>query len=195
MARDLQYLTVRLKKKGERGDESMKKEMLKKGVVSLALAGSFIVGVGAFDSANAQDPRWNRQGRIEQPRRNGNNGPIESTGNIDRNKNGIDDRYEVNGQVDINQNRIPDSQEHNGRFGRDRDYYGNNGNYGNRGYNSFDFQQGYRAGLSRGREDALANRGMIFNNSNYYRSGNAAYRAGFERGCNEAYQQYRNRRW
>ena len=159
----------------------MKKDLLKKGIVSLALTGSFILSVGAFNSADAQDRRYGRRG------------PVENTGNIDRNRNGIDDRYEVNGQVDLNRNGIPDNQE-NRRFGRGRGYYGNDGYYGNRGYSNFDFQQGYRDGLNRGREDAQTNRAMTPNNSSHYRSGNASYRAGFERGFYEAYQQYR-RRW
>jgi hypothetical protein len=158
----------------------MKIGILKKGVISVALTGSFIVGMGAFDSANAQDPR-NRRNR-----------PVENTGNIDRNRNGIDDRYEVNGQVDINQNGIPDNQERYGRYGRDR----RNDRYdSNRGYNNGDFQRGYRDGLNRGRDDALTNRAMTPNNSSHYRSGNPSYRSGFERGFYEAYRANRNRRW
>src|SRR5262249_11554776 len=122
------------------------------------------------------DPRY-RRGR-----------PIESTGNIDRNRNGIDDRYEVNGQVDINRNGVPDNQERYGRYRR---------NDWNRGYNNNngDFQQGYRDGLDRGRDDARTNRAMTPNNSSHYRSGSPSYRAGFERGFYEAYRANRSRRW
>ncbi|HKQ80270.1 MAG TPA: hypothetical protein VJ810_41640 [Blastocatellia bacterium] len=164
---------------------------------------------------NGIDDRYEtRDGRVDinQDGR-ADNGPVDSNGNIDRNRNGIDDRYEVNGQVDINQNGIPDSHENNSRFGRGRGYNGNNdshennsrfgrgrgynGNnsaFGNRGYNDSEFQRGYREGMTHGRADALANRAMVFNNSNHYRSGDASYRAGFEQGCSEAYQQHRNRR-
>jgi hypothetical protein len=184
----------------------MNMDRLKKGIVSMALVGSFILGAGMVNDANAQDRRWERQRRIEQQRRGG---VVESTGNIDRNKNGVDDRYETrDGRVDINQNGIADQDEgYDGRYGRDRGYYGNDrygrdrGYYGNDGYydrygrNNAEFQKGYRDGLDRGRSDALTNRAMDPNNSSHYRRGNASYRAGFERGFYEAYQQYRNRRW
>lgn len=175
----------------------MKNKSWKKRIVALALAGGAVLGAGTFENANAQG----RRGR----------GPVESTGNIDRNRNGIDDRYEVNGQVDINRNRIPDNEEgyYRGRRNRDdwygddryyenRDRYGDRGGWYNRdrGYNnSADFQQGYRDGLNRGREDAQTNRAKTPNNSSHYRNGSSSYRAGFERGFYEAYQQYRNRRW
>jgi hypothetical protein len=183
---------------------------LKKGMISLALTGSFILGVGASSTADAQDWRWERQRRIEQQRRDGNYGPVDRNGNIDRNRNGIDDRYEAYGQVDINQNGIPDSQENYGRYGRNRGYYGNDGYYGNRGnygyggndgyygnrgnygygVNNAEFQKGYRDGLDRGRKDAQTNRAMDPNNSSHYRNGNTSYRAGFERGFYQAFRQY-----
>jgi len=165
---------------------------LKKRMVSLALTGSFMLVAGAFSITNAQGAR---QRRNEPPQRGGQ---VESTGNIDRNKNGIDDRFETrDGRVDINQNGVADQDENNGRYDRDRGSYGNNGYDRNRGngMNNADFQQGYRDGLNRGREDALSNRAMTPNNSSHFRSGNPSYRAGFERGFNEAYQQNRNRRW
>lgn len=188
----------------------MNKDKLIKGIVSLTLAGSFVLAAGAFSTANAQGRHRERQRRVEQPRRNRSYGPVESTGNIDRNRNGIDDRYEARGQVDINQNGIPDNQERYNRYGRNRGYnvnrgyygnggyYGYNGYYGNRGvygYNNSDYQRGYRDGLDRGREDALTHRAMTPNNSSHYRSGNPSYRAGFERGFYQSYQQYRGRRW
>lgn len=175
---------------------NMKMSTLKKGIVSMALTGSFILGVGAISSANAQNRDWERQRRIEQQRRGG---VVESTGNIDRNRNGVDDRYETrDGRVDINQNGIADQDEgYDGPYGRNGGYYGNNGHYGNNGYgrNTAEFQKGYRDGLDRGRSDALTNRAMDPNNSSHYRKGTASYRAGFERGFYEAYRQYRNRRW
>jgi hypothetical protein len=166
----------------------MRKNIFKNGAFALVLMGSFAFGLSA--TANAQGRRDRDRGY----------GPVEATGNIDRNRNGIDDRYEVNGQVDLNQNGIPDNQE--GYRGRGRGYngsWGNYGQYGNRGYNNFDFQRGYSDGLSRGRDDALTNRAMTPNNSSHYRSGSPAYRAGFERGFYQAYQEYRQewrgRRW
>lgn len=97
----------------------MKSNILKKGIASLALTGSFILGVGAFSNADAQDWRYQRQRRM-------NCGQVDRNGNIDCNRNGIDDRYEVNGRVDRNQNGIPDDNE---RYGRNRGYnsYRNNG--------------------------------------------------------------------
>lgn len=178
---------------------------LKRNMLSLALTGSFIVGLGALSNADAQG----RQ-RRDIPQRGGQ-GQVESTGNIDRNKNGIDDRYESrDGRVDMNQNGIADDNENYGRYGRDRGYYGrdrgygnqggyygNRGNNGNWGYNNnnFDFQQGYRDGLDRGQEDARSRRAMTPNNSSHYRSGSQAYRAGFERGFYESYRRYSNRGW
>jgi hypothetical protein len=174
-------------------------------LVSLALTGSFILGVGAFTSAHAQDWRWGRQ------RRDGNYGQVDRNGNIDRNRNGIDDRYEAYGQVDINRNGIPDSQENYDRNRRNRGYYGNDGYYGNRGNNGYygnrgydnygygvnnsEFQKGYRDGLDRGRKDAQTNRVMDPNNSSHYQRGNSSYRAGFERGFYQAYRQNSNRWW
>jgi hypothetical protein len=182
-------------------EESMKKDLLKKGIVSLALAGGFILGTGALNNANAQS----RQRRIDPSRGNGNYGQVESTGNIDRNKNGIDDRYETrDGRVDINQNGIADQDEQNGRYGRNPGSYGNYGRdrgsygtYDNRGFgvNNSDFQQGYRDGLDRGRDDALTHRAMNPNNSSHYKSGSSSYRAGFERGFYEAYRQNSGRGW
>jgi hypothetical protein len=170
----------------------------KKGIVSLALAGSFILGVGAVSSANAQDRRWERQRRIEQQRRSGDYGQVDRNGNIDNNRNGIDDRYETrDGRVDINRNGIADQDEEYGRYGRNRDYYENDGYYENRGYdyNDDEFERGYQDGLSHGRNAALNNRATNPNNSSRYRSGNRTYRAGFERGFYEAYRNYRNRGW
>lgn len=153
------------------------------------------------------------------------NGGVDENGNIDRNQNGIDDRYETpDGRVDRNQNGIPDEAEGDNGYGRNGGYYGrrnegyygrrdegyygrrNGGYYGNDGYgndgdyddygaNNAEFQKGYQDGLNRGRDDARTNRAMTPNNSSHYRKGNAAYRAGFERGFFEAYRQHQNRGW
>jgi len=69
-------------------------------------------------------------------------------------------------------------------------YYGYN-NYGYGAYSgSSEEQRGYRDGLDRGREDAQTHRIANPNNSSHYRSGNAAYRAGFYRGYFLGYRQY-----
>jgi hypothetical protein len=167
----------------------MRKDIFKQGALALVLTGSFAIGLNA--TANAQGRRDRDRGY----------GPVEATGNIDRNRNGIDDRYEANGQVDLNQNGIPDNQEGYGRYGRGRGYNGNwdNGQFGNRGYDNFEFQRGFNDGQNRGRDDALTNRDMTPNNSSHYRNGSPAYRAGFERGFFQAYRQYARgygyRRW
>lgn len=155
----------------------MIKNISKKGASALVLMGSFIVALASFSIANAQTPREERSTRA----------PVETTGNVDRNRNGIDDRYEAHGQVDLNRNGIPDNQEGYSRYGRNRGYHGN------RGYNNADFERGYSDGLSRGRDDARTNRAMTPNNSSHYRNGNPSYRAGFERGFNEAYHRNRGR--
>src|SRR5215831_14267060 len=146
----------------------MRKDIFKQSALALMMAGSLIV-LGA--TANAQ-------GRRDRDYRD--YGPVEATGNIDRNKNGIDDRYEAYGQVDLNQNGIPDSWEGYHQDGPNRGHYsndgyygnsgyygnrgandgyngnwGNRGYYGNRGYDNVDLQRGYSDGLSRGRDDAL----------------------------------------
>jgi hypothetical protein len=90
----------------------MRKDIIKKVALALVLVGSSIVGLSA--TANAQ-------GRSNRDR---GSGPVEATGNIDRNRNGIDDRYEAQGQVDLNQNGIPDNQE--GYRGRGRSNNGGN---------------------------------------------------------------------
>jgi hypothetical protein len=90
----------------------MRKDIIKKVALALVLVGSSIVGLSA--TANAQGRRNGDRG----------SGPVEATGNIDRNRNGIDDRYEAQGQVDLNQNGIPDNQE--GYRGRGRSNNGGN---------------------------------------------------------------------
>jgi hypothetical protein len=155
----------------------MIKNISRQGASALVLMGSFIVGSASFGIANAQTPREERS----------KSAPVEATGNVDRNKNGIDDRYEVKGQVDRNQNGVPDSQEGYSQNGRNR------GHNGNKGYNNADFQHGYNDGLTRGREDSRTNRAMNPNNSSHYRNGNSSYRAGFEKGFNEGYHRNHGR--
>src|SRR5215831_18673344 len=64
--------------------------------------------------------------------------------------------------------------------------------YGQRGYGGGYWEQkGYRDGLDRGREDARSHRRPDPNNSEHFRNGNGAYRAGFARGYRVGYGQYR----
>jgi len=70
-------------------------------------------------------------------------------------------------------------------------YGGYGGGYGRGGgYNSYDEQKGFRDGLDRGQEDARDRRSPTPNNSEHFRNGNAAYRAGFARGYQQGYRQY-----
>ena len=200
----------------------MNLKMWKTSIVSLGLAGTFLLSAGNSASVSAQDWRRNGPERQRQPsnddgRRNGGYGQVNPvTGNIDNNRNGIDDRYETrDGRVDLNQNGIADQDENyrrydnrgygNGRYGnngyyrndgnyRNDGYYRNNG-YGNYGYNA-ELERGYRDGLVRGREDAETHRAADPNNSSHYRNGSQAYREGFRRGFFESFRQYQSyRRW
>lgn len=196
----------------------MNRQQFKKYALVLALGVGFILapGLSSLSTVQAQDWRYEQQRRepirrqrqIERRQgRNGGyygqndpyaNGGVDENGNIDRNQNGIDDRWETrNGRVDTNQDGIADDAEGYDRYGRNQPYYGNGGDYrnGDYGYNDAEFQKGYRDGLNRGRSDARTNRNADPNNSSHYRNGNAGYRAGFERGFNEAYRQYSGRRW
>jgi hypothetical protein len=177
----------------------------KTALVSLGLAGAFLLSAGLSGSANvaAQDG-WRNRGANER-RDQRRDVPQRNRGwnnRVDRNRNGINDRYEQNrnvyrnGRIDRNRNGINDRYENrypNGRYGNNG-YYGNYGNR-NYGYNSAEEQKGYRDGLDRGRKDAQTNRVMDPNNSSHYRKGSAAYRAGFERGFHQSYRQYSGRRW
>lgn len=174
---------------------------LKKGILSLALAGGFILSAGAFVDANAQGWRWGQQRRD----RDRDGIPDRRDRRVDRDRDGVDDRIEARrGRTDINRNGIPDRAERNR-------YYRNNGNYGyygNRnygynnsygynngygGYNSAEYQKGYRDGLDRGQEDARDRKRATPNNSSHFRKGSATYRQGFSQGYNVGYNQYR--RW
>ena len=174
-------------------------------LLSLGMASTFILGAGMSKSTSAyaqigrnQCPRGQEMARREEILRNrGWNGQLDRNGNVDLNRNGVDDRCET-------------ALWQGGGYGNDRygnrsyrndtydNYPYNRGGYNN-GYNNYEnsseFQQGYRDGLTRGREDALSNRAMNPNNSMHYRNGDRAYRAGFERGFYEAYRQNSRRPW
>lgn len=69
-------------------------------------------------------------------------------------------------------------------------YYGGYPGGGYYGGGSGSEGQGYRDGLNRGREDARSGRRPTPNNSEHFRNGNPAYRAGFARGYQAGYRQY-----
>lgn len=188
----------------------MKSKTWKTSIVSLGLAGAFVLSAGLADSAQvaAQDSRQEReqQRREEQLRRQGWDGRVDRNGNVDLNRNGVDDRFENNRdgyrhRSDRNRNGVDDRYEYgrqrSGRYDNGGGYYDNDRYYGNGGgyRNSEEEQKGYRDGLDRGRKDAQTNRAMDPNNSSHYRNGNPAYRAGFERGFFQAFRQYSGRRW
>ena len=66
--------------------------------------------------------------------------------------------------------------------------YGNYGSYGGYGGNSGSQAHGYRDGFNRGREDARSGRYPSPNNSEHFRNGNPAYRAGFAQGYQQGYR-------
>lgn len=164
-------------------------------LLSLGLAGAFVLsaGLSSTATASAQDWRRDRRDNDRYDQRRDRDWDRRS----DRNRNGVDDRYERNrnNRIDRNRNGVDDRYENN-RYGYDpyRRNRGYDDNYGY-GMNNGDYQKGYRDGLDRGRKDAQTNRVMDPNNSSHYRKGNASYRAGFERGFYQSYRQYSGRRW
>ena len=181
-------------------------------LLSLGLTSAFILGAGMSTSSNAyaqfrrnQCPSGQEMARREQILRSrGWDGRLDWNGNVDLNRNGVDDRCEDA----LFQGSGYGYDRYGNRGYSDYDRYGNrtyrnnpydNYGYDNYGYNNYGYrneeQRGYRDGLVRGREDALSYRAMNPNNSEHYRDGDPAYRAGFERGFYEAYRQYGRRRW
>jgi hypothetical protein len=65
--------------------------------------------------------------------------------------------------------------------------YGSYGSYGGYYGNSGSEAHGYHDGYNRGREDAHSGRYPTPNNSEHFRNGNPAYRAGFARGYRDGY--------
>jgi hypothetical protein len=144
----------------------------KKGLVSLALIGTFILGAGLASTSLVQAQDWRR----------------------------MQERREIQRQREWERQRRQAERERQRRereYRRGNDGYGNYGNYGryDENYNK-DLQKGYRDGLDRGQKDAKTNRVPTPNNSSHYREGKAAYREGFRRGYEEGYRQYAGyRRW
>jgi len=153
---------------------------LKKTIVSLGLAGAFLIGAGAASSSSAfaQDWRHNRN-RWENRR--------------DEWRERQRARERAEWERRQYQRRVYPYYGNRGYYGNGG-YYGNYG-YGGYGYNSADQQRGYRDGLDRGQEDARDRRAANPNNSEHYRKGNAAYRDGFRQGYVQGYRQYGGYRW
>ena len=164
-------------------------------LLSLGLAGMFLLSAGLANSANVSAQGWRNncsnisrqewQRREEILRSRGWDGRTDRNGNVDLNRNGIDDRCE--------NDLFRSVREDQDRYGNPtyRNYPYNNYPYnrGNYGYSNEE-QQGFRDGLQRGREDALTNRRADPNNSWHYRNGSGTYREGFRRGFFQAYRQY-----
>jgi len=167
-------------------------------LLSLGLTSTFILGMGMSKSASLfaqigrnQCPNGQQMARREQILRSrGWDGRLDRNGNVDMNRNGVDDRCETA----LWQGRGYGYDRYENRSYRNDPYYDNRSYNGNYGYRNEE-QQGYRDGLTRGREDALTHREMNPNNSQHYRNSDQAYREGFERGFYQAYRQYSGRRW
>src|SRR5437588_2099764 len=161
---------------------------LKKGICSLALTGTFMLSLGAASASlvQAQDWRWRQEREIGRQREWERQRELERLRRMQERQMWEQRRMErQNYPYGYNNNRYS----YGYPYGYDNRYgYGNN-----YGYNNAEAQQGYRDGLTRGREDAQSRRTPTPNNSQHFREGNAAYRQGFARGYQEGYQQYR--RW
>jgi len=171
---------------------------LKKTAGSIALAGAFLITVGAAGSSVtfAQDGRWrDRDGWGD---------------------NRVERRQERDGYYDgLNKGR-DDARDHRSFDPNCSKYFRDgNGEYRegfSRGYREgyrqirerwednrverSQEQDGYYDGLNRGREDARDHRRFDPSNSEHFRDGNGEYREGFRRGYADGFRQYANwRRW
>jgi hypothetical protein len=184
----------------------------------VALALALILGFGAVMVSTAQaqrreddrsQNRTQRQDRAQRDDRWGNNVPNRGRGNNEswqreqweRNHNnayrgypygnyGNYGNYGYNGPY--RNNGYYGGYPGGGYYGGGYPYggYGNYGSYGGYGGNSGSEAHGYRDGLNRGREDARSGRYPSPNNSEHFRNGNPAYRAGFARGYRDGFGQF-----
>jgi hypothetical protein len=144
----------------------------KTSLVTLGLAGAFMLSAGFTDSASVVAQSWRRdhqelnrrnlnpqemRRREEQLRRQGWDGRLDRNGNVDLNRNGVDDRYE-------------DELFVNDRYNNAR--YGDNG-YGRNGVGGYRNEEprSYRDDFERGRGDSQPGRRGNLNKSNRYRNG------------------------
>jgi len=173
---------------------------LKKGVAGATLAVTLLLGSGAILGTTAQaqnrDRDWNRDGRRDRDwdrNRDRNNDwqrrqAEERARAIQRAR-----ELEWRRQQELARRRNNGYGGYGYGYPRNNYPYGgyNNGGYRNGGsYNSYDEQRGFRDGLDRGQEDLRDRRRADPNNSDHYRSGNAAYREGFRRGYAQGYRSY-----
>lgn len=184
-------------------------QKLKKGVAGATLAVTLLLGGGAIlgTTAQAQDRDWRRDDRRDNNRDNNRDwnrdGRRDNDRNRDRDRNRDWDRRraeerarEIQRARELEWRRQQElaRRRNNGYYGgypRTYPYGGYNGGYRNGGsYNSYDEQKGYRDGLDRGQEDLRDHRRPDPNNSDHFRSGNAAYREGFRRGYAQGYRSY-----
>ena len=154
----------------------MNLQQLKKGVAGTALMFALTLGSGMILSATAQAQDWHRD------------------------RNWSRDHYQHrdnNWQRSRESARFRELERERSRrayvYPVPRVYsyggYVGNGYYGSR-YSGGDQQRGFSDGLDRGQEDARDRRSFNPNNSDHYRSGDAAYRDGFRRGYEQGYRQY-----
>ena len=185
---------------------------LKKGVAGAALAVTLLLGSGAILGTTAQaqnrDRDWRRDDRRDNNRRDNNrdwNRDGRRDRDWDRNRNNDWERRQAAEraraiqrarELEWRRQQELARRRNNGYYGYGypRNYPNGGGYYGgyrNGGsYNSYDEQKGYRDGLDRGQEDLRDRRRADPNNSDHYRSGNAAYREGFRRGYAQGYRSY-----
>lgn len=176
---------------------------LKKGVAGATLAVTLLLGSGAILGTTAQaqdrDRNWRRDDRRDNNRDWNRDGRRDR--DWDRNRNRDWERRQAAEraraiqrarELEWRRQQELSRRRNNGYYGGYPRTYPNGGyrNGGSYGYNSYDEQKGYRDGLDRGQEDLRDRRRADPNNSDHYRSGNAAYREGFRRGYAQGYRQY-----
>lgn len=171
---------------------------LKKGIAGTALVFTFLVGSGAMlaTTAQAQDRNRDRNWQRDRDDHHDRNRDWERRRQAERAR-----EWEQQRERERLRNRPVYGYPSPRVYSSPRVYpyggYGRNGGYNNGGYSSYDEQKGFRDGLDRGQEDVRDRRSPNPNNSEHFRNGNSAYRAGFRRGYEQGYRQYGGgyRRW
>ena len=190
-----------------RGKMNMNWQGLKKGIAGAMLAVTLLLGSGAILGTTAQaqnrDRDWRRDNRRDNNRDWNRDGRRDRDWdrNRDRNRDWERRRAEERARAIQRARELEWRRQQELARRRNNGYYGYgyprnypNGGYigGGRsyGYNSYEEQKGFRDGLDRGQEDLRDRRRPDPNNSDHYRSGNAAYREGFRRGYAQGYRSY-----
>jgi len=175
----------------------MNLQWLKKGVAGTALA--LVLGIGGTTvlsttvQAQDRDHRWHDRDDHRDRDRNwnrGNNGDWARRQQAERERDWAWRQRERNRSVYVAPRVVPRVYPYGGGY-----YGGYNGGYGGSYGGGYEEQRGFRDGLDRGQEDARDRRSYNPNNSEHFRNGNGAYRAGFSRGYAQGYRQYGGRRW